>query len=99
METAIVVVWSIGLAGALGATLILLKESALVIQALGDILDLARRTARAADGIARHLEPASALSELHDPAARTARAAAELRRLLEESSRGGPPGGASTGGG
>lgn len=57
MTTWILVVWWIGLIGALGLTVIILKEARLVLGALRDIQRLADRTATAARGIAEHVAP------------------------------------------
>lgn len=61
MRTAILVVWWIGLLGALVPTLVILKQSFLVIGALQDILRLARLTAGAARGIAANTTAVPAL--------------------------------------
>ncbi len=61
MRTAIVAVWLIGLLGALPPTLVILKESFLVIRTLRQILQLARMTAVAAHGVANNTIAVSAL--------------------------------------
>ncbi len=61
-ETWILVLWSIGLIGALPPTLVILKEARLVLGTLADIRLLADRTAEAARGIAKHVEPVPDLS-------------------------------------
>ena len=61
MRTAILVVWWVGLLGALVPTLVILKQSLLVIGTLQDILRLARLTADAARGIAANTVAVSAL--------------------------------------
>lgn len=64
MNTAIGVVWSIGLVGALAATLLILKESFLLIRTLYDILQLAQHAAISSRGIAAHTEAVSSLSHV-----------------------------------
>ena len=61
------IVWWIGLLGALAATLVVLKEVALVLRALRDIRQLAGRTREAAEGIARNVEPIQGLGALAGP--------------------------------
>jgi hypothetical protein len=68
METAILVVWWIGLLGALVATRVILKEVALVVRALRDINRLAEFTRDAARGVATNVEPASRLAGVGEPA-------------------------------
>lgn len=64
IETWVLVIWGIGLAGALIPTAMVLKEVTLVVRALVDIRRLADRTAVAARGVARHLESAPNLPAL-----------------------------------
>jgi hypothetical protein len=78
METAIIVVWTIGLSVALAATLVILKEVSLIIGALQDILLLSKRTRDAARGLARNVESVDRLSDLAAPGAHLHRATAEL---------------------
>jgi hypothetical protein len=61
MRTAILVVWWIGLLGALVPTLVILKQSLLVLGTLQDILRLARLTADAARGTAANTVAVSSL--------------------------------------
>lgn len=61
MHTAILVVWWIGLLGALVPTLVILKQASLVIGTLRDILRLAELTRTAGAGIARHVTAVEAL--------------------------------------
>ena len=65
---AIEIVWSIGLLGALVATVVVLKEVALVLRALREIHELARLTRAAAEGIARNVEPIAGLDAVAGPA-------------------------------
>jgi hypothetical protein len=85
MRTAILVVWWIGLLGALVPTLVILKQSFLVIGVLQDILRLARLTADAARGIAANTVAVSSLQgigELLSPVdASLADVAAVLSRI------------------
>jgi len=64
VTTTIVVVWWIGLAGALAATLVILKEVGLVLRALRDIHRLAIATRHAAVGIAVNVRPIPDLAPL-----------------------------------
>lgn len=52
MRTAILVIWALGLAGALVPTVVILKQASLVVWALIDIAKLAVLTRDAANGIA-----------------------------------------------
>ena len=61
MRTAILVVWWIGLLGALVPTLVILKQSLLVLGTLQDILRLARLTADAARATAANAAAVSSL--------------------------------------
>lgn len=61
-EAWVLVVWWIGLIGALPPTLVILKEARLVLAALANIRILADRTAQAARGIAAHVEPVPRLT-------------------------------------
>ena len=63
------IVWWVGLVGALAATLVVLKEVALVLRALRDIRELAGMTREAAEGIARNVEPIGGLGALAGPVA------------------------------
>lgn len=62
MRTALIVIWWIGLLGALLPTLVILKQASLIVGVLGDIQSLAERTRRAARGIAANVEAVDALS-------------------------------------
>ena len=90
METAIVVVWSIGLFGALVATLVILKEVALVLGALAAIDRLARIIRDASRGLAANTAAVSAVAPRGDSAGRlrgavtrAAGAASTVARKLE----------------
>jgi hypothetical protein len=61
------IVWWVGLLGALAATLVVLKEVALVLRALREIRELAGMTREAAEGIARNVEPIQGLGALAGP--------------------------------
>jgi hypothetical protein len=77
METAIQIVWWIGLIGALPATLIILKEVALLVRVLRHILELAELTRDAARQIERNVAVIPDLDGLAQPVT-------ELRRAVEE---------------
>lgn len=83
METVVLVVWTVGLVGALVATLVILKEAALVLQTLRHILALARRTSEAAEGVARNLAAVRGLRDVHAPAGEAREAAVALGRAVE----------------
>ena len=70
MSTAVRIVWWIGLAGALAATLVILKEVALVLRVLGEILHLASVTRGAAREIAINLDAVPRLALLPERARR-----------------------------
>lgn len=63
------IIWWVGLLGALAATLVVLKEVALVLRALRDIRELAGMTREAAEGIARNVEPIQGLGAVAGPVA------------------------------
>lgn len=87
MDQWILVVWWVGLLGALVPTLIILKEVALVVGVLGEIRRLAERTGAAADGIAAHLAPVPTLPVGTEPGEPLLAAAQRLKaasRALEE---------------
>jgi hypothetical protein len=77
MDTAIQIVWWIGLIGALPATLIILKEVALLVRVLRHILELAELTRDAARQIERNVAVIPDLDGLAQPVT-------ELRRAVEE---------------
>ena len=87
MRTAILVVWWVGLLGALVPTLVILKQSFLVIGTLQDILRLARLTGSAARGIAANTAAVPSLrgvGELLQPVdASLGEVAAALGRVAE----------------
>lgn len=92
METAIMVIWAVGLLGALVGTAAILKLAALVLRTLRHLLYLAERTAAAADGTAGNLQAITRLAETHEPADHMARVAATLRESLEKDPTGSPQG-------
>jgi hypothetical protein len=69
MQDGILVVWAIGLAGALVPTIVILKSSRHLISTLDDLLALSRAIAAAAEGIDGHAALLSSLPDLR-PAAR-----------------------------
>ena len=81
--TAVIVIWWIGLAGALIWTLVVVKQVLLLLRVLSSILHLARSTQSAAMAIAENLEGAAALAGLDAPA-RVLGDALEKAGLLEE---------------
>lgn len=101
MESAIQVIWWVGLIGALAATLVILKEVALILRVLHGIHHLTERTREAAQGIARNVATTPRLADtahagrgLRDAARAVAVAAASLERQLEPR----PPGSPEEGG-
>ena len=70
VRTGILVVWTVGLIGALVPTVIILKRASLVLWALLDIAKLAALTRNAANGIATNVAVVPTLPDLSDPAAR-----------------------------
>ena len=91
MTVTIQVIWWIGLVGALGATLVILKEVTLVLRALRDIHRLAVITRRAARGVAANLECVPRLATLPERArplvaahAAVRAAAGSLERFRDE---------------
>lgn len=90
MITAIQVVWWIGLAGALVATLVILKEVALLLRVLREIHQLAQFTRTAARGLREHaggvqrLQAAGApVSAVAESAQAVAAATAAIERTLQ----------------
>jgi hypothetical protein len=84
MITAIVVVWTVGLLGALLATLVIAKESLLLIRTLQDTLRMARVTAKAARGVEGNLAAVSSLSAVGDALRPLDAAMADLAATLEQ---------------
>lgn len=80
MEIAIQVLWWLGLALALGATLVILKQVFLVVGTLRDILHLTGVTRTAARGLAEGLAQVRDLPRLEEPALAVREAAASLAR-------------------
>lgn len=68
MDTAIQVVWWIGLAGALVATVVILKQVVVILWVLRGIHRLAERIRGAAEGVARNVAAAPRLAGTGDPA-------------------------------
>jgi hypothetical protein len=87
MRTTILVIWTIGLLGALPATLTVLKLAQLVVSALIDIGELATMTRDAARGIDRNVAPVPTLPDVSAPARQLvdhARRLAIAMRMLDE---------------
>ncbi len=78
MQKMIVGLWSIGLIGVLPATLIILKEVALVLKELKGIHQLAEFTREAAQGLATNASAASQLATSEEPARRLREGAGAL---------------------
>ena len=68
METAIVVIWSIGLIVALLLTLVILKQVSLLLRVLRGIHELAELIRNAARGIATNLQVVPRLGAAAEPA-------------------------------
>lgn len=90
MMTAAMIVWTIGLVGALLLTLVILKEVELVLKALAAIYHLTRFTREAARGLAGNVTAVSALAPLgasaealRQTAARQAQTVATIARKLQ----------------
>lgn len=98
MNRAILTVWWAGLIGALVATLVILKQVALVLRVLRDILRLSERTRDAAWGVAANVSVVPQLAELAGPAhelragaGTLAALAASLARRLDSPAAGSSP--------
>jgi hypothetical protein len=83
MTVGIQIVWWIGLIGALGITLIILREVELVVRSLRDILRLAEFTREAAKGIAANVEVIPGLANVAGPAQKTLESARKLAEASE----------------
>ncbi len=70
METAVQVVWWIGLVLALLATVVILKQVAVTLRTLRHIHELTKHIRTAARGLADHVGAASQLRGLQEPAVR-----------------------------
>lgn len=96
MRPAIFIVWMTGVAGALVATLVILKEVALVLRELKAIHRLAEFTREAAQGLSTNASAASRLAVSEEPARRLregagalATASASLEQKLDSLAAGG----------
>jgi hypothetical protein len=78
MQKMILGLWSIGLIGMLPATLVILKEVALVLKELKSIHQLAEFTREAAQGLATNASAASRLAASEEPARRLQEGAGAL---------------------
>lgn len=83
METAIQVVWWIGLLGALAATLVILNLAAMAIRTVSGIRQLAEIIRDASSGIAAHVDGEEALAGMEASAVRLRDAAREAAGSLE----------------
>jgi hypothetical protein len=84
MRIAILVIWSVGLLGALPATLVVLKLAQLVVSALMDIARLCVLTRTASEGIARNVAAVPTLPALGTPAAQLSAGAQRLATAARE---------------
>ena len=82
-NTWVLVVWWIGLIGALIPTLIVIKEVFLILRVLSDIRRLADRTADAAHGIAAHVEPIPGLPAVFTGGDPLIQASGRVKRACE----------------
>lgn len=78
METAILILWTIGLLAALGLTLVVLKLVALVLRTLAGIRSLAEDTAATAARMHRILDAPDRLEDAATAAAAVRRGSARL---------------------
>ncbi len=78
MRKAILGVWSVGLIAMLPATLVILKEVALMLKELRSIHQLAEFTREAAQGLATNASAASQLAASEEPARRLREGASAL---------------------
>lgn len=83
METAIIVVWSLGLIVALIATMVILKQVSMILGVLQGIHRLGEITRDAARGIAANVEVVPDLGSIDQPVSSFAAAAAGLRANVE----------------
>lgn len=82
MRTAMLVIWWVGLVGALVPTIIILKQALLVVGTLRDILHLAHLTRTAARGIAANVLAVQQLQGLGELVAPVPAAIAGVARPL-----------------
>jgi hypothetical protein len=83
MQAGILVIWAIGLAGALVPTIVILKLSRLVISTLHDLLALSRAIGVAARGIDKHASIVPTLPDLRPPARQLADVASAAGQSLQ----------------
>lgn len=84
VRRAILVVWAIGLIGALIATLAILKEVALILRALRDIEDLGKLTLDASREIGANVAAIQKLDSVGEPVARLGAAVQRLDQATTE---------------
>jgi hypothetical protein len=100
METLVLVIWWLGLLGALAATAVILKEVAVLVGVLRDLLKLAQAIGVAARGVASRAAGAHGLDRAAAAALQVDNAAATLGdacTALRDGLRGGLRGAASGG--
>ncbi len=78
MQTGIQIVWWIGIIGALGVTIAILREVELILRTLKNINQLAEYTRDAADGIAKNVKVIPSLGNVAAPAQKIVDAAGRL---------------------
>ena len=78
MHLAIIIIWIVGLLGAVPATITILKLASLIVYCLLDILRLCGYTRQAADGIRAHVSTIRGWPDLGDPARRIAAGAVRI---------------------
>ena len=84
METAIEIIWWVGLLGALIPPVVILKEVALVVRELRHILQLAQLTHRAAEGVAAHVQVVPQMGALAGPAEELSEALLRLKSAVAQ---------------
>lgn len=83
METAIIVIWTIGLLVALIATVIILKQVAIVLRTLKGIHRLSIITRDAARGIERNVDAVPRLPSIDEPVRKLIESSRALRQAIE----------------
>jgi hypothetical protein len=87
MPTAILVIWSIGLAGALLPTIVIFRTGRLVIGTLKDLLELSRTIDRAAHGIDRNVSVIPSVPDLRPAAQQLVDVTLAVERSLQSIAR------------
>ena len=84
MTTAIVITWTIGLLGALPATVVIVKESLLLDRTLRDTLRMAKLTAAASRGIGANVAAVPSLATAGEVLRPVDAVAGDLATTLEQ---------------